>query len=114
MASRASNSSGLTVAVTGPTGEIGQAFVAALERSREVHRVLGMARRPFDPAARGGRADRLPAGAGAVDQRISRASADGREQGASRARLAPSLRRAADTARDDRRGAARSADPLIR
>jgi UDP-glucose 4-epimerase len=45
--------SGLTVAVTGPTGEIGKAVVAALERSREVGRVLGMARRPFDPAARG-------------------------------------------------------------
>ncbi len=44
---------GLTVAVTGPTGEIGQAVVAALERSREVGRVLGMARRPFDPAQRG-------------------------------------------------------------
>jgi UDP-glucose 4-epimerase len=43
----------LTIAVTGPTGEIGQAVVAALERSREVGRVLGMARRPFDPAARG-------------------------------------------------------------
>jgi nucleoside-diphosphate-sugar epimerase len=44
---------GLTVAVTGPTGEIGRAFVSALERSRAVGRVLGMARRPFDPAARG-------------------------------------------------------------
>jgi UDP-glucose 4-epimerase len=44
---------GLTVAVTGPTGEIGQAVVAALERSREVKRILGMARRPFDPAQRG-------------------------------------------------------------
>jgi UDP-glucose 4-epimerase len=43
----------LTVAVTGPTGEIGQAVVAALERTREVGRVLGMARRPFDPVARG-------------------------------------------------------------
>jgi UDP-glucose 4-epimerase len=43
----------LTVAVTGPTGEIGQAVVGALERSREVGRILGMARRPFDPAARG-------------------------------------------------------------
>lgn len=43
----------LTVAVTGPTGEIGQAVVAALERSREVGRILGMARRPFDPATRG-------------------------------------------------------------
>jgi UDP-glucose 4-epimerase len=44
---------GLVVAVTGPTGEIGQAVVAALERSREVGRILGMARRPFDPSARG-------------------------------------------------------------
>jgi len=46
-------STGLTVAVTGPTGEMGQAVLAALERSREVKRVLGMARRPFDPAERG-------------------------------------------------------------
>lgn len=43
----------LTVAVTGPTGEIGAAFVDALERRREVGRILGMARRPFDPAVRG-------------------------------------------------------------
>jgi UDP-glucose 4-epimerase len=42
----------LTVAITGPTGEIGQAVVAALERSREVGQILGMARRPFDPSAR--------------------------------------------------------------
>ena len=41
------------MAVTGPTGEIGRAFVSALERSRAVARVLGMARSPFDPAARG-------------------------------------------------------------
>src|SRR5665213_1251361 len=45
--------SGLTVAVTGPTGEIGRALVAALERSSGVARVLGMARRPFDPSAHG-------------------------------------------------------------
>ena len=44
---------GVTVAITGPTGEIGQAVVAALERSREVSSILGMARRPFDPHARG-------------------------------------------------------------
>lgn len=43
----------LKVAVTGPTGEIGQAVVAALERSREVGEILGMARRPFDPRERG-------------------------------------------------------------
>jgi nucleoside-diphosphate-sugar epimerase len=53
VASNAAKPTGLTVAVTGPTGEIGQAVVAALERSREVSRVLGMARRPFDPAERG-------------------------------------------------------------
>ena len=41
------------MAVTGPTGEIGQAVVAALERAPEVGRILGMARRPFDPASRG-------------------------------------------------------------
>ena len=48
-------SSGLTVAVTGPTGDLGIAIVNALERSRAVHRVVGMARRPFDPGARGWR-----------------------------------------------------------
>jgi UDP-glucose 4-epimerase len=53
MASRGMTGKGLTVAITGPTGEIGQAVVAALERSREVSSILGMARRPFDPHARG-------------------------------------------------------------
>jgi UDP-glucose 4-epimerase len=43
----------LTVAVTGPTGELGRAYLRALERRRDVGRVLGMARRPFDPAALG-------------------------------------------------------------
>jgi nucleoside-diphosphate-sugar epimerase len=43
----------LTVAVTGPTGEIGRAFISALERAPEVERVIGMARRPFDLAGRG-------------------------------------------------------------
>jgi UDP-glucose 4-epimerase len=41
------------VAVTGPTGDIGRAFLRACDRSRDVGRVLGMARRPFDPAAQG-------------------------------------------------------------
>ncbi|HEX3911600.1 MAG TPA: NAD-dependent epimerase/dehydratase family protein [Solirubrobacteraceae bacterium] len=53
MAPATRSQSGLTVAVTGPTGEIGQAAVAALERSRGIARIIGMARRPFDPAARG-------------------------------------------------------------
>lgn len=44
---------GLTVAVTGPTGEIGISAVNALERHPAVERISGMARRPFDPAARG-------------------------------------------------------------
>ena len=46
-------SDGLTVAVTGPTGDLGIAIVSGLERSRRVKRVLGMARRPFDPAELG-------------------------------------------------------------
>jgi UDP-glucose 4-epimerase len=45
----------LTVAVTGPTGEIGTSVIRALEREDRVDRVLGMARRPFDPASRGWR-----------------------------------------------------------
>jgi nucleoside-diphosphate-sugar epimerase len=44
---------GLTVAVTGPTGEIGISTVDALERDPAVDRVIGMARRPFDPDAHG-------------------------------------------------------------
>ena len=46
-------SSRLTVAVTGPTGDIGRSLLRSLERSREVDRVVAMARRPFDPAAAG-------------------------------------------------------------
>ena len=44
---------GLKVAVTGPTGDLGIAVVNALERSRRVAQVIGMARRPFDPAELG-------------------------------------------------------------
>jgi nucleoside-diphosphate-sugar epimerase len=44
---------GLTVAVTGPTGDLGIALVDALERSRKVKKIVGMARRPFDPASQG-------------------------------------------------------------
>lgn len=43
----------LTVAVTGPTGDIGRAFIRALEGAPQVGRVIGMARRPFDPEAEG-------------------------------------------------------------
>jgi nucleoside-diphosphate-sugar epimerase len=48
-------SAGITVAVTGATGQIGQAVLATLERAREVERVIGMARRRFDPDERGWR-----------------------------------------------------------
>jgi UDP-glucose 4-epimerase len=44
---------GLTVAVTGPTGEIGISAVTALEGEPTVDRIIGMARRPFDPSSRG-------------------------------------------------------------
>ena len=50
-----SGTESLTVAVTGPTGEIGKPFVRALEATPEVGRVLAMARRPFDPAELGWR-----------------------------------------------------------
>ena len=43
----------LAVAVTGPTGEIGKPLLSELERRTEVGSVVGMARRPFDPAAEG-------------------------------------------------------------
>jgi UDP-glucose 4-epimerase len=44
---------GLTVTVTGPTGDLGIALVSALERSRGVKRIIGMARSPFDTDAVG-------------------------------------------------------------
>jgi UDP-glucose 4-epimerase len=43
----------LTVAVTGPTGEIGLPLMAELEGDPAVGAVRGMARRPFDPSAEG-------------------------------------------------------------
>ncbi|MGO8852775.1 NAD-dependent epimerase/dehydratase family protein [Mycobacterium sp.] len=44
---------GITVAVTGPTGEIGISAVTALEREPAVDAIVGMARGPFDPSSRG-------------------------------------------------------------
>jgi len=41
----------LTVAVTGPTGEIGLPLMAELEGDDRIGVVRGMARRPFDPSA---------------------------------------------------------------
>jgi nucleoside-diphosphate-sugar epimerase len=44
---------GLTVAVTGPTGTFGLALMPLLQDDDRVERVIGIARRPFDPADRG-------------------------------------------------------------
>jgi nucleoside-diphosphate-sugar epimerase len=43
----------LTVAVTGPTGDIGRSLLRALERSRQIGRIVAMGRRPFDPVGAG-------------------------------------------------------------
>jgi nucleoside-diphosphate-sugar epimerase len=52
-ATKATKANRLTVAVTGPTGDVGRAAVRALERSRDVGAIRGMARRPFSPEAEG-------------------------------------------------------------
>lgn len=44
---------GLTVAVTGPTGTFGHGLIPLLQDEPRVTRVVGIARRPFDPAAQG-------------------------------------------------------------
>ncbi len=43
----------LTVAVTGPTGTFGFGLVPLLQADDRVARIIGIARRPFDPAAHG-------------------------------------------------------------
>ena len=43
----------LTVAVTGPTGTFGFALIPLLQADDRVGRIVGVARRPFDPAAHG-------------------------------------------------------------
>jgi nucleoside-diphosphate-sugar epimerase len=43
----------LTVAVTGPTGTFGFGLMPLLQADPRIGRVTGVARRPFDPAARG-------------------------------------------------------------
>jgi nucleoside-diphosphate-sugar epimerase len=44
---------GLTVAITGPTGDIGRALLRRLDTAPEVDKVVGMARRQFNPAELG-------------------------------------------------------------
>ena len=43
----------LTVAVTGPTGTFGFGLIPLLQAEARVARIVGIARRPFDPAAHG-------------------------------------------------------------
>jgi nucleoside-diphosphate-sugar epimerase len=43
----------LTVAVTGPTGTFGAGLIPLLQADDRIARVIGIARRPFDPAERG-------------------------------------------------------------
>ncbi len=45
--------SGLTVAVTGPTGTFGHGLMPLLQADPRVDKVIGIARRPFDPSAEG-------------------------------------------------------------
>jgi nucleoside-diphosphate-sugar epimerase len=47
------NEQTLTVAVTGPTGTFGFGLMPLLQAEPRVHRIIGIARRPFDPAAHG-------------------------------------------------------------
>src|SRR5919206_5163860 len=44
---------GLTVAVTGPTGTFGFGLVPLLQADERIARIVGIARRPFDPAEHG-------------------------------------------------------------
>jgi nucleoside-diphosphate-sugar epimerase len=53
MAPPPSQSPGLSVAVTGPTGTFGFGLMPLLEADPRVQRVVGIARRPFDPGAPG-------------------------------------------------------------
>src|SRR5919202_263329 len=43
----------LTVAVTGPTGTFGFGLVPLLQSEKRVKKIVGIARRPFDPAEHG-------------------------------------------------------------
>ena len=44
---------GLTVAVTGPTGTFGFGLIPLLQADERIARIIGIARRPFDPAEYG-------------------------------------------------------------
>jgi nucleoside-diphosphate-sugar epimerase len=48
-----SSAPGLVVAVTGPTGTFGSGVVPLLEAELRIDRIVGIARRPFDPSEHG-------------------------------------------------------------
>ena len=52
-AARDADEPGLTVAVTGPTGTFGSGLIPLLQADDRIARIIGIARRPFDPAERG-------------------------------------------------------------
>jgi nucleoside-diphosphate-sugar epimerase len=47
------SSDGLTVAVTGPTGTFGFGLIPLLQADQRIRRIVGVARRPFDPSDHG-------------------------------------------------------------
>ena len=47
------STNGMTVAVTGPTGTFGLSLMPLLEAEGRISRIVGIARRPFDPAEHG-------------------------------------------------------------
>ena len=49
----ASGANGLIVAVTGPTGTFGFGLMPLLQADARIGRIVGIARRPFDPAVQG-------------------------------------------------------------
>ena len=52
-AAMSSSAPGLVVAVTGPTGTFGSGVVPLLEAELRIDRIVGIARRPFDPSEHG-------------------------------------------------------------
>ena len=93
----------LTVAVTGPTGDLGIAIVNALERSRAVKSIVGMARRPFDPGEQGWKKTEYRQG-DVTDAASVRGAREGRRRG--RAPGVRDPRRERRHARAERRGLA--------
>src|ERR1700709_2752073 len=53
MSTPSSAGRGLTVAVTGPTGTFGFGLIPLLQADDRIARVIGIARRPFDPNEHG-------------------------------------------------------------